>query len=327
MWGMTEPLVATIERGPVERARAPEPRATGGGMLQALVVVCGFWWFATGITIAMQRSEETRLAGALIATALGAAGLWLLVAARDEETPRGALRSFLGGALLWGWVSALFYGGWVMGPHLGDGGTQLSMWEMARRAEGATLYSDLLALALIVVAVRLTRGAPNRVGLWTLVLFWGAHQTAKLNVFFGVRNAGAEMLPTRLAFLRSFFGPAHNSPLLPVTLLALAMLAVWLFWRARASDSAFRRQANLLLAILVALALLEHVVLGINGSLPLWEMFVRMREGCSGGQLPMPPPPDRGSPRPRAAAGICFSYSTAAAVRLLTPSFWKRFWV
>jgi putative photosynthetic complex assembly protein 2 len=247
----------------------------------ALVAVVGFWWAATGLTIAMQRDGATRAVSAVAATVLAAYAVKLVADARRVCTPAGATRSFAGGALLWAWVSVLLYGGWVTGlppdPTTAAAVGSAPSAALAVHAVGATLYSDLLALALIAAMAALTWRAPNRTGLWSLVIFWAAHQTAKLNVFFGVRHAGAEFLPAGLAHLEHFFGPPRNSPLLAPTVAALALVAGALAYRAWAAHSAFRRTACALLAALTALALVEHALLGASFALPLWSTFLRAR--------------------------------------------------
>jgi putative photosynthetic complex assembly protein 2 len=257
--------------------REPGPVASSHALAAGLFAVVVFWWAATGLTIAMQRDALTRTASALAATALAVLAVRLLARAREERTGGAAFRSFLGGALLWAWVSTLFYGGWVTGLRPAEVSVGGPSVRLALEAIGATLYADLLALAAIALAVGVTRRGPNRVGLWTLLLFWGAHQTAKLNVFFGVRHAGAEFLPPDLAHLERFFGPARNSALLPVTVLLLAALVGGLALGAWRATTPLARTGRALLAALAALALLEHALLGVDAALPIWELFLRAR--------------------------------------------------
>ena len=42
---------------------------------------------------------------------------------------------------------------------------------------------------------RSPHGRANQIGFWTYVMLWWMHESAKLNVFFGVPNLGEEMLP------------------------------------------------------------------------------------------------------------------------------------
>ena len=72
------------------------------------------------------------------------------------------------------------------------------------QAVGASVYHELFALLGAVALFVLTYGQPNRVALWTYVILWVMHSSAKLNMFLGVPNLGAEMLPDHLAFLTSF---------------------------------------------------------------------------------------------------------------------------
>ena len=47
--------------------------------------------------------------------------------------------------------------------------------------------------------------------------------------------------------------------------------------RAVRARSAFERQGAAILGVLLALAVLEHALLGVRGGPPLWELFLRAR--------------------------------------------------
>jgi putative photosynthetic complex assembly protein 2 len=100
---------------------------------------------------------------------------------------------------------------------------------------------------------------------------------AKLNVFLGVANPGAELLPAYLAPLRAYFGPARNSPLLAPSAAVLAAAAVWALAGARAGRVPARRTGLALLAGVLALAAFEHAVLGARVPLAWWDAFLRWR--------------------------------------------------
>lgn len=240
----------------------------------ALVVI--FWWMATGLTIAMQRSDGSRYLSLITTTVLAAVGGFLITGSRHERSPRSARAAFLGASLVWWWSATLFYGGWGVAPHALPAGPHGSL-ALALQAIAATLPIDLVTVAAIALVALAVWRKPNRVALWALLVFWGTLQTAKLNVFFGVRNPGVELLPPALAGLRIFFGPALNSPLLVITIFGIALLTLVLVARARLANSAFVRHGSTMLAILLGLAALEHLFLGLSAALPLWNLFIRVR--------------------------------------------------
>ncbi len=245
---------------------------SGASLGGSLALVVGFWWAATGVTLAMQRSPLTSAASLAIASVLALVGAGLVVRTRRETTVRSARLAFLGSSLIWWWCSTLFYAG--VGIRIGaDPVAAPQTATLAIQAIVSTLRADLFGVFAIIAVVLLVWRYANRVALWALLVFWSTLQTAKLNVFMGVRNSGADWLPQHLERLTQFFGPPVNSWLLPVT---VALLSVWFVLVARQSQQArhpYAKHASAMIALLVGLAVLEHVFLGLHMSLPLWETF------------------------------------------------------
>ena len=249
------------------------PRASLGA---SLALVIGFWWVATGVTLAMQRSAFTSTASVIAATVFAVVGCLLIVKSRHETTVHGARLAFLGSALVWWWCSTLFYAG--VGIHIADNiPTGPRTLALAFRAIEATVRPDLLGVCALILVAALVWPKPNRTAFWTLLVFFGTLQTAKLNVFMGVRNSGVDWLPEHLVGLSQFFGPPQNSPLLPVTIGGLAVSFVVSAAMSRAATSAFHKHMLAMLSFLLGLALLEHVFLGVNLTLPLWDIFKPLR--------------------------------------------------
>lgn len=240
-----------------------------------LVIV--FWWVATGLIIAMQANPITRIAGLLIGTILAVVGTAEIRAVRDDVSAKGIRRGFLGGAMLWAWVSASFYGGYITGIHPTGPVAPAPSWAAVPPAVAATLVSDAAAILLILAGLVMDRDAQNRTGLWSLTLFWGVQQLAKLNVFFGVENPAANFLPPHLAYLHQFFGPPVNSPFLWVSIAATILLTAWAIHTARVAQSAGRREAAAIYATILGLAVLELIVLGIPLEQTPWDSFLRAR--------------------------------------------------
>jgi putative photosynthetic complex assembly protein 2 len=265
---------------PAAEGRVVHTRETAARVaLRSLVVVVAFWWMATGIIFALERSPLTRLLGLLVATALAAWGARTVVRERDVATPRGVRRSFLGAAFLWSWVQVAFYGGWLVGPaaRMIPVPAEGPSWSLAVRAVLAMLWYQLAMLAVLGGVGAATAGRRNRAGWWALLVFWGTHQLASINIFLGVENPGRGFFPAPLAFLESYFGAARSTWFLPLSVAAILAFTLRCVVHGLRDATPDRRQGMLLLAVLGTLGVLELSVLAMPASLPLWEAFLTVR--------------------------------------------------
>lgn len=242
----------------------------------SLALVIGFWWAATGLTLAMQRSSLTSVASVTITSLFAVVGVALIVQTRNDATVRNARLAFLGSALVWWWCSALFYAG--LGIHINEnvlvnGEIPPRSFGLALRAIDATLRPDLIGVVALALIGMLLRRKINRIAFLTFAVFFGTLQTAKLNVFMGVKNASVDWLPEHLAGLSQYFGPSQNSLLLPVTIVAITVCFVGATKKSRTATEPFVKHGYAMVAFLLALAVLEHVMLGVNLALPLWDIF------------------------------------------------------
>lgn len=246
----------------------------GNSVAASLALVVGFWWAATGLTLAMQQHRAASDVSVTVTTLLAALGCSMVIASRDRTTVRGVRSAFLGSALLWWWCTTLFYAG--IGVDIPEAVTGApGSFELARQAILATLVPDLLGVVTLIFVGVCVRNSANRAAFGTFAIFFGTLQTAKLNIFSGVRNSGADWLPPHLAGLTRFFGPPHNSALLPVTLLLLLAICIGLARGYRRATSPYRQHAHAMLTVLMALAFVEHVFLGLPFMLPFWNAFAR----------------------------------------------------
>lgn len=246
-------------------------------LLQASGIVVAFWWLATGLVIAAQRDLPTRVAAAAVAGALAILGAVLVARSRADATPAGARRALAGAGLLWTWVAVSLYAGWLVGPAPRLPAPETPRLLAAYEAVRALAWHEAGSLAVLVLAWVLTRGGPNRAALHVLLAFWGTTQLAKLNVFLGVANPGERFLPEWLRFVEAFFGPRANSPLLAVSIAALAAAAWWCGRRAARAEDPFARWSGAMVACMLALGALEHAFLGVAWETPLWDVFLRLR--------------------------------------------------
>ncbi len=274
------PVVASDE------ARVTLPPSSGPSikftrlMFTSGASVVGFWWLTTGVIVAMQATAMSRTAGVLFCTGLAGWGAWLLASRRHVATDRAATESFFGGALLWGWVTATLYTGWIAGPAEAasvplDGPS--GSLPLALQAVWAMWNSEVAALAAMGAAWFLTRGGVNRIGFWSYVAFWVSLQSSKLNIFWGVKNPGTRFLPPQLSHLSRFFGPEENSLFLPFSLSVLTLVTLGMLAMVVRDRAPHRRRGWALVTTLLALAVVEHLFLSSRWNAPFWQYFLELR--------------------------------------------------
>lgn len=238
----------------------------------------GLWWFSTGLILLLDSQDRRTYAATMAgATGLLALALWLIAATAGEITAGSAYVAFACGLVVWGWQLLGFYTGFVTGPNKTPCAPGASARSRFVQAVGASVYHELFALLGGVALFVLTYGQPNRVALWTYVILWVMHASAKLNMFLGVPNLGAEMLPDHLAFLTSFMARKRMNALFPVSIAAGTAVSTLLFvWACREGSSGFEIAGFAVLGSLMALAVVEHwfLVVPVDGN-ALWRAFRR----------------------------------------------------
>ena len=238
------------------------------------------WWLSTGLIIYLdglpRRTFGWSMAGA---TLVLTASLYGLAGSGADTTVRGAYAAFTCGLLAWGWQEISFYMGYVTGPRTEPCPEGCSGWRHFGHAIQTSFWHELAIIAAAAAVVALTWGQPNQVGTWTFMVLWWMHQSAKLNVFLGVRNLNEEFLPEHLTFLRSFLTKKPMNLLFPVSVTISTVIAVLLVQKALAPGaSAFEAAGYTFLGTLMALAILEHWFLVLPlPSAALWSWGLRSR--------------------------------------------------
>jgi putative photosynthetic complex assembly protein 2 len=218
------------------------------------------WWASTGLILGLVRLPRSTFVATLIgATVVLGFGIHGLMVSSALTTPAAAYFAFASGLAVWAWIETSFLLGFITGPRrdacpAGCGGSG-----HFRHSVEAVIYHEVAILAAVVLVVMVTYGEPNQVGSWTFIALWLMRLSAKLNLFLGVANRGEQFLPPHLVYLKSFFGRRRQNALLPLSLIALAVVAACLIGEIVASDgSPFAITGYTLLATLVLLGLLEH---------------------------------------------------------------------
>lgn len=243
------------------------------------------WWFSTGAILYLdglpRRTFKWTMAGN---TAVLALALFGLSASGADTSVGGAYCAFTCAILVWGWQEMAFLLGYVTGPRREPCPPGAVGWERARHAFQAVMHHELALVVLAVAVSVATWGAPNQTGWWTYLILWTMRQSAKLNVFLGVRNLNESFLPPHLKYLQTYFTRRSMNLLFPLSISVATLVATFLWRDAFAAGiSPFERTGLTLAATLLSLALLEHwfMVLPLN-SAGLWNWGLRSRAWLRG---------------------------------------------
>jgi len=242
------------------------------------------WWFSTGAILYLdglpRRTFRWSLAGASVLTA---GALRMIATTAGDTSISGAYVAFSGGIAVWGWFEMAFLMGLLTGPRRTPCPQDSRGWRRAGHALETILHHELGLIAAGIALAGLTWNEPNQVALWTFVVLWAMRQSAKLNVFLGVRNLSESFLPEHLRYLQTYFRRKPMNALFPFSV-SIASIVAGLIWRGAFSDEVTVSEATglVFLATLMTLAVLEHwfLVLPIPAeALWAWGMNSRKRRG------------------------------------------------
>lgn len=247
----------------------------GYPVLYALFV----WWFSTGLIIYLDNLPQRTFRWSMLGgTAVFAIALYRLGATANDTSLTGVYGAFTYGVLAWGWQEMSFFMGYVTGPRKHACAHGCSGWAHFRHGVESSLYHELAIIATAVAIVALTWGGANQTGTWTFVVLWVMRQSAKLNVFLGVRNLSEEFVPAHLAYLKSFLRRKPMNLLFPLSVSASSAVLVVLIQRAAAAATPLEAAELTFLVTMLALAIAEHWFLVLP--LPfaeLWTWVLKLR--------------------------------------------------
>jgi putative photosynthetic complex assembly protein 2 len=248
-------------------------------ILAALYTVF-LWWFSTGVILYLNGLPRRTFKWTMLgATVVLAAALYALRLTSQVEEVWAAYCAFTSAVLVWAWQEIGFLLGYVTGTRRTDCPEEAKGWKKFGFAAETVLHHELALVVLGAAVWAMTHDGVNQVGLWTYLVLWAMRQSAKLNVYFGVRNLNESFLPSHLKYLQTYFTRRAMNFFLPISVIAALIVAVPM-WQAVSlatwgSPEAIRL---VLVATLLSLAILEHFFLVIP--LPfeaLWRWGLRSR--------------------------------------------------
>jgi putative photosynthetic complex assembly protein 2 len=221
------------------------------------------WWASTVLIIFLDGLPRKTFKWSMLgATAVMAAALYGIAWSASRATPLGAYVAFACGVLAWGWQEMGFYMGVVTGPRKAQCPEGCGGFRHFVHAVQTSLWHELAIVASALIVVAICWKQPNQIGMWSFLVLWWMHQSAKLNVFFGVRNLNEEFLPEHLNFLKGFLTKKPMNNFFPVSVTISTVITWAILARAFAPGATPFQQAGLtFIGAFMALAVLEHWML------------------------------------------------------------------
>jgi putative photosynthetic complex assembly protein 2 len=248
-----------------------------GALTIAVPYVLFVWWFSTGTVLLLVGSFSRR--GILLkagAAALFVASLAGVATSSQVASAAGAYCVFTCAILLWGAIEISLLAGWITGPRPESCPRACAATDRVWFALQAIAYHEFALIVTAELVFVVTVGAPNQLGWWTFAALLVLRQSAKINLFLGVRTLNDELLPAQVGFLRSYFARKPMNPLFPFSVTCATAAAVCLTVSAVGAASRFDALTYSLLATLVALGALEHWFMVLPMPVvDLWRWSVR----------------------------------------------------
>lgn len=250
-------------------------------LVAAVVIAVLAWWVSTGLVIMMARADKARrafiLGGAALLALAGAGGLWW---SAERLSVAGAYAGFFSALALWAVNEILFLTGEVTGPNrepcpAGTSGRQRFRLAFATIRDHEV---GLFATGLVIFALTFT--AANPTGWMVYWLMWWVRLSTKLTVFLGAPNAVSELLPPRLAHLKTYFRTDRIHPFVGLALGLIAAATVIGFVAAGHAVGEATTVTFAILSTFAFLALVEHafLILPLKDA-ALWRWALGRRDG------------------------------------------------
>ncbi|MCA3029010.1 MAG: DUF3623 domain-containing protein [Rhodocyclaceae bacterium] len=249
-------------------------------VLYTILFVLLAWWSSTGAILFLdQLPARTYLTSMASATGLAIGALMMLALSSHSTVVANAYIGFSAALVIWGWQEMAFLMGFVTGSRKSVCPPNATEMQKFLYATETIIYHEVALVICMVALLAASWHQPNQVGAHTFFILWVMRLSAKLNLFFGVRNKYESFLPRQLCYLKSYFGQRSINFLFPVVVTASSVVA-FLLWQTALAPTAtpFEHVGYSLLATLLTLAVLEHWFLIIP--LPvekMWNWAMRSR--------------------------------------------------
>ena len=240
------------------------------------------WWFCTGVIFFLDGlPKRTYWVSIGAATFIAVCAIIGVIASSRVDSATNAYVAFTCAVLIWGWQEMLFLMGVLAGPSkapLPQGVSESTRFKLATRS---VIHHELALLGVGILLLLVTWRSPNQVGGATYMVLWLMRLSAKLNLFVGVRNTYAHLLPAHIAYLGSYFRQRTTVSKFFVGSTSFAALLTTVLWLLVAFESSLllSQTGATLLASLMTLAVIEHFFLVLPLPMErLWSAALSSRD-------------------------------------------------
>ncbi len=234
------------------------------------------WWFATGIILWLDRLPRWSFRWSLTAWSVaGGFSFWGVAVSMQGDSAFNAYLGFGSVIVMWGWHELAFLTGCVTGPRKTELEPGVVGMTRFKQSLDVVLHHELLLMVNFGVLWIMQQGQSNHVALCTFALLLFMRISAKLNLYFGVPQNGAQYLPPHLAYLASYFPIRSMTPWFVVSFGAAVGIWIWIVWQAQ-SGLVEATTGWVLLASLLGLGILEHAMMMLPWPLErLWRWAIQ----------------------------------------------------
>jgi putative photosynthetic complex assembly protein 2 len=234
-----------------------------------------FWWLSTGIIIYFNFQPQFYgvVFWSALVLALGSGAM--LFRLKEVGTVQSAYLSFTAASLVWAFVEVSFYTGYIVGPAVRPIFSVGPSWISFFKAVHRSAYHEGLVLSIALVMGIVFWRAKNKFGLYTFLLFWLMHQSAKLNIFLGVMNTGKEFVPDSVSDMTTYMTIAHINWLFPISITICTILSYRLIQLAVSEKETWKKVGYMLTGMMAVLAWLEHWLLVLPLNQSLWDIMIK----------------------------------------------------
>ncbi len=227
----------------------------------AIVFAVLCWWFGTGVILWLDRLPSSSFRWSLLGwTGLLGLSFWGVWQSMQDISVSNAYLAFGSVILMWGWHELAFLTGWLTGPRKTAMEAGATGWRRFDQSLKVVLHHELVLVLNFLILCLMQRGQSNHMALCTFALLWCMRVSAKLNLFFGVTENGAEYLPDHLKYLASYFRQSKMTLWFVFSFISSSLTFAWLIWQAQ-QDAIAITTGWILLASLLGLAIVEHLLM------------------------------------------------------------------